>query len=64
MMATRAITTCDICEHEIKPGERILYFTASRLRIDGAVVAEFGSREFCGEACVIKAVRALLNGDA
>ena len=65
-MATRTIVTCDHCKKEIKPGERILYFSATRWAPDvgtnGYVGAEkFDLNEFCSDACVIGAVRGLLN---
>lgn len=63
-MATRTIVTCDLCNQEIKPGERTVYFTAGRCDRHGSPVAEFAVSEFCSDACVINAVRGLLNGAA
>lgn len=67
-MATRTIVTCDHCKEEIKPGERILYFSAIRwappdVSAGGGCVEgeKFGLSEFCSDACVIGAVRGLLN---
>lgn len=68
-MATRTIVTCDLCKAEIKPGERLINFSATRYHSeypygrDGSnIVAKFGMQQFCSDACVINAVRGLLNG--
>lgn len=63
-MATRTIVTCDLCKAEIKPGERLIYFGAKRLDEDGYPIADFERNEFCSDACVLAAVRGLLNGTA
>ena len=74
-MATNTIVTCDLCKEEIKPGARIVRFSAMRYTdpkverpgwIPGAYVPEFRFEmsEFCSDACVINAVRGLLNGNA
>lgn len=70
-MATRTIVTCDLCKKEIKPGERVIYFSATRWSTlslfadapDPCIVeAKFDTSEFCSDGCVLTAVRGLLNG--
>ena len=73
-MATKTIVTCDLCGQEIVPGQRIVRFSASRWSDmhgygsphDGDYVplAKFDMSEFCGDGCVLAAVRGLLNGAA
>lgn len=70
-MATRTIVTCDLCKEEIKPGHRIVYFSATRWAAAGpgagggvTPLAKFDVGEFCSDACVLAAVRGLLNGAA
>lgn len=64
-MATKTIVTCDLCKEEIKPGARNIRFGAKRYYDQGiGIMAQFEISEFCSDACVINAVRGLLNGAA
>ena len=67
MMATKQVTLCDICKNQIREGGRFIFFKGTRW---AAKPYDNGSRgpatefdgEFCSDACVISAVRGLLNG--
>jgi hypothetical protein len=60
-MATKTITTCDLCKQEIL-GRQPIYLSVTRFDEEHVAVAEFLDREFCGEGCALAAVRGLLNG--
>jgi len=63
-MATKTITTCDMCKSEIKEGGRTIFFSAARFDAAYTVLAHVEQGEFCSDACVINVVRGLLNGRA
>lgn len=70
-MATRTIVTCDLCHAEIKPGARVISFSAIRYADTGnewppkeMAHTKFDRSEFCSDGCALNAVRGLLNGTA
>lgn len=63
-MATEIITRCDLCNGQIKEGERIIRLSAARWASDRTKAAQFDMSDFCSEGCALNAVRGLLNGAA
>ena len=62
-MAARTVVECDVCKKEIKPGGRVIEFSAARFDAKtGMPLAKFDRSEFCSDGCVLTAIRGLLNG--